>query len=222
NKNVRADFYTVYKDSTGHPFSKDLFNFSSIIKDSEDSATRIPDAVPVARFKDSVTVAVNPRYLDVSGIQKFFGGKNYRKEWATPVTLKVFRIDKENGGYTIEGIGGGKQTKSLTLKDKNGKTWKLRTVDKDPEGVIAQELRGLVPTNIILDMISAEHPYAALTIPALAEAAGIEHTNPTYYYVPDDPALGFYQPVFANKVCLLEKEDPTPTEDDMRGITKIK
>ncbi|MDQ6763039.1 MAG: metallophosphoesterase, partial [Bacteroidota bacterium] len=222
NKNVRSDFYTVYKDSTGHPFSQNLFNFSSIVKEPGDSATKIPEAVPIASFEDSVTVPVNRGYLNVSAIHKFFGGKNYRKEWATPVHLKVFDIKKENGGYTIEGIGRGKQTKSLTLKDKNDKTWKLRTVDKDPEGVIAQQLKSTVPLNIMRDMISAEHPYAALTIPPLAEAAGIEHTSPTYYFVPDDPALGFYQPVFANKICLLEKVDPTPTEDDMRGITKIK
>ncbi len=222
NKNVHADFYTVYKDSTAHPFSKNLFNFSSIVKATEDSATKIPQATPITHFKDSVTVAINPRYLDVSPVQKFFGGKNYREEWATPVHLKVFRIDKENGGYTIEGIGGGKQTKSLSLKDKDGNDWKLRTVDKDPEGVIAQQLKTTVPLKIMQDMISAEHPYAALTIPPLAKAAGIEHTNPTYYFVPDDPALGFYRPVFANKICLLEKDNPTDQKKkDIHSTAKI-
>lgn len=219
NKNVHADFYTVARNSVKHSFSKNLFNFSSIVKPDKDSATKIPEAVPTMHFEDSVTVAVDTNYQDVSSIHKFFGGRNYRKHWGMPVHLKVFRIDKENGGYTIEGLGGGKQTKSLSLKDKKGNTWKLRTVDKDPEGVIAQELKASVPQKLLKDMISAEHPYAALAIPPLAEAAGVEHTNPTYYFVPDDPALGLYRSVFANKVCLLEKENPT--SDDTKSTSKI-
>ncbi len=221
NKNVHADFYTVTKDSVRHSFSKNLFNFSSILKSSKDSTTKIPQAEPTMHFADSVTVAVDTNYKDASGIHKFLLGGNYRKHWAMPVNLKVFKIDKENGGYTIEGLGGGKQTKSLTLKDKKGNTWKLRTVDKNPEGVIAQELEGLVPKKIIKDMISAEHPYAALTIPPLAEAAGIEHSNPTYYYVPDDPALGKYREIFAKKVCLLEKENVTADEKNTKSTAKI-
>ena len=221
NKNVHADFYTVTEKAVKHSFSRDLFNFSSIVKSSEDSAAKIPDAKPIMHFEDSVTVAVNANYLDVSSFHKFILGRNYRKHWAMPVHLKVFRIDKENGGYTITGIGGGKQTKSLSLKDKDGNEWKLRTVDKNPEGLVAQELKSLVPQEIIQDMISAEHPYAALAIPALAEAAGVAHTSPTYYYVPDDPALGIYQTDFAKKVCLLERDDPTSNEDKTKSTAKI-
>ena len=87
-------------------------------------------------FKDSVTVAINTNYQKISAIHKLFAGKNYRKEWGTPVHLKVFRIDKENGGFTIKSLGGGKQTKSLRLEDKNGQEWVLRTVDKDPAGSV--------------------------------------------------------------------------------------
>ena len=59
-------------------------------------------------FKDSVTVAINPAYKNISSLHKFIAGKNYRKEWATPVHLKVFNIAKENGGYKIISLGGGK------------------------------------------------------------------------------------------------------------------
>ncbi|MEP6583793.1 MAG: metallophosphoesterase, partial [Ginsengibacter sp.] len=221
NKNVQADFYTVYKDSVGHPFSKDIFNFSSIIKDPADSTTKIPDAVPTMSFEDSVTVAVDTQYVNVSTTHKFLLGTNYRKEWSTPVHLKVFRVDKENGGYTIIGIGGGKQTVSLSLRDKQGREWKLRTVDKNPEGVVAEQLRYVVPQKIIRDMISAEHPYAALAIPPLAEAAGIPHTDPVYYYVPDDPALGRYRSFFAKKVCLLEMDSPVSGEKETKSTAKI-
>ena len=43
--------------------------------------------------------------------------------------MKVLNIQKEKGGLKIVSLGGGKQTKSLTLVDPNGKEWKLRTID---------------------------------------------------------------------------------------------
>ena len=38
-----------------------------------------------------------------------------------PVTIKVFNIRKEKGGFTIVSLGGGKQTKSLKIKRQAGK-----------------------------------------------------------------------------------------------------
>ncbi|MEP7251574.1 MAG: BamA/TamA family outer membrane protein [Ginsengibacter sp.] len=215
NKNVRADFYSVNEDTVTHPFSKTILNFSSITKDSSaPDVTKIPESVPIRHFEDSVTVAIDTSFQKASGLQKFVGGTNYRREWGTPVHLKVFDINKENGGYSIKNLGGGKQTKSLKLLDKDGNGWTLRTVNKDPSGVIAEQLRTSVPKKMLTDLISAEHPYGALIVPTLAKAAGIDHAVPKYYFVPDDPAFGLYREVFANKVCLLEVQNPIKDRDN--------
>ena len=50
NKNVHVDFYTVYKDSVSHAFSKNLFNFSSIKNELSDSSA-IPKAFPCLVLK---------------------------------------------------------------------------------------------------------------------------------------------------------------------------
>ena len=219
NKNVHLDFYTVNKDSAIHSFAKNLFNFS-YLEDKPDSTT-IPEALPIVAFKDSVTVAVNKTYNDISGVHSIISGTNYRKEWAQPVHLKVFRINKEMGGFTIKNLGGGRQTKSLKLKDKDGKEWTLRTVDKDPEGAVPEALRGTVAQTIVQDMISAQSPYGALVIPLLAEAANVIHASPKYYFVPDDPALGLYRQVFANKVCLLELVNPEEEDAKTKSTVKV-
>ena len=70
-------------------------------------------AVPYV-YKDFVKAPASEQYKKTTAVQRAFNGNNYRKEWSTPVSLKVFNINKEKGGFTIEGIGGGKQTKSLT------------------------------------------------------------------------------------------------------------
>lgn len=219
NKNVHVDFYTVNKNSDTLSFSKDLFNFSSVAT-AKDS-TSIPESVPIVNFKDSVTVAVNTHYNKISAIHKIFAGKNYRKEWAMPVHLKVLDINKEMGGLTIKNLGGGRQTKSLKLIDKDGKEWTLRTVDKDPEGAVPEALKGTIAQSIVQDMISAQSPYGALVIPLIAEAANVIHADPHYFFVPDDPAFKEFRQVFANKVCLLEAVNPVEDKSDTKSTEKV-
>jgi len=211
-KNLHVDFYTVTSDSVKHTFQKKLLNFSYLEKPHD--STTIPEAQPEFHFKDSVKVAIDTQYNNVSSFHKFISGSNYRKEWATPVHLKVFNISKTLGGFKIRKIGGGHQTKSLKLTDKNGRKWDLRTVDKDPAGALPEAFKGTIAQKIVQDMISAQSPYGPLVVPALAKAVGVVHNNPVYYFVPDDPALGRYREVFANKVCLLEPENPL--SDDMK------
>ena len=220
NKNVHVDFYTTDKDTVIHDFSKDLFNYSTIKKEYPDSST-IPEAVPVMSFKDSVRVAINTSYQKISAFHKIIAGKNYRKQWGTPVNLKVFNIKKENGGYKIKSIGGGKQTKTLKLEDKTGQEWVLRTVDKKPEGTVPELLKTNVHQRIMKDMVSAEHPYGALMVPPLADAALVVHSEPKYYFVPDDPALRTFRETFANKVCLLEIHEPTSEESETKSTAKV-
>ena len=133
--------------------------------------------------------------------------KNYRKEWSTPITLKVFNIRKEKGGLTIESLGGGKQTKSLRLIDKTGKEWTLRSIDKDPEKAIPENLRHTLAQDIVQYLVSASYPYAPYIVPGLSQATGVLSTHPTFFFVPDDPAFRIYQPMFKKTVCILEEEN---------------
>ena len=219
NKNVHIDFYTVNKDSAHHAFSENLLNFQ-VDKKKQDS-TEMPQTLPEMHFKDSVTVSVNNHYDSLSGFQKFIMGKNYRKEWATPVHLKVFRIASEMGGFTIKKLGSGKQTRTLEIVDKKGIEWRLETVDKDPIGAVADRLRGTAAQKIVQDLTSALHPFGEAVVPTLAQAAGVVHATPKYYFVPDDPHLGIYRQVFANKVCLLEQADPAPEKKDTKSTAKV-
>jgi hypothetical protein len=138
--------------------------------------------------------------------------------------MKVFNIKKEKGGFTIdfeEGLGGGKQTKTLTLNDNKGRKWVLRTVDKNENPAIPKEYRGALPDIMMKDFNSAAHPYAALAIPSLAKPLNIPVPHPELFFVPDDPAFGFYRPLFAGKVCMLEEKDPSPDGSDTKSTAKV-
>ncbi|MEP6711242.1 MAG: metallophosphoesterase [Ferruginibacter sp.] len=217
NKNVRASFYTVLGDSVNVAFTKNILDFSKVPPAKKDSALREVQAA----FKDSVIISASDKYKHPTSLQKTFLGKNYRKEWSTPVQLKVFNIRTEQGGFIIKSLGGGKQTKSLRLEDKNGKEWTLRTVDKDPEKELPVNFRGTLAQALVEDIISASNPYAPLIIPILSKAVNVPAANPKFFFVPDDPSLGYYRPLFANTVCLLEDRASTPDGSDTKSTSKI-
>ncbi|PQA60116.1 BamA/TamA family outer membrane protein [Siphonobacter curvatus] len=199
---VQAAFYTV--DEAAQATLAHTAQIYKIDRKTTPDHARIREK----SWPDSVTVAIAPDYDSVSTLHRRLFGENYRKVWATPVTLPVFDITKEKGGFKILQRGGGQQTKSLRLEDASGKEWVLRTIQKAPEKALPAYLRQTVAKDIIQDQISAAFPFAPLAVSTLAEAADVPHANPKIVYVPDDPALGVYGVDFAGTVCLLEERNP--------------
>ena len=154
---------------------------------------------------DSVVMAANTSFDQASGTKRFILGNHYRKEWATAVGLPVLYLDSFAGGLKAVKLGGGMQTKSLRLEGRDGAEWVLRSVNKYPSKVIPEEFRGSVVEDVVQDQISSSNPYAPMVVAALAEAAGIFHTTPTIYFIPDQPALGAFAKDFSGTLCLLEE-----------------
>ncbi len=220
-KNVSLDFYTVEDSITvAKPYTASLLNFSTIPAAALDTNAQIVDD-PFLKYKDTFTIAASNDFPLIKGLRKFFMGQNYRAEWSTPVNMKVFNLNKEKGGFTITGLGGGKQTKSLQLKDKKGKEWVLRSLNKNPIRAIPEAFRGTMAQDLIAELNSASHPYGALTFPALAKPLNLYVPHPELFFVPDDPALGFYRPLFANNVCMLEEKHALPGRDSTKTTAKV-
>jgi hypothetical protein len=163
---------------------------------------------------DSAITALKPGYDSVGHFHRFLFGENYRKEWAQETRLPVIRLSEIHGGLTPEKMGGGFQTKSLRLKDKNGKEYVLRGVEKSPEKILPEDMRETFAKDWVDDAMSAQHPFSALIVPPLAAAAGVPHANPIIGVVSADPNLGKYNSIFANKVCLLEEREPEGASDN--------
>jgi len=149
-------------------------------------------------------------------------GNNYREEWITEVqNIPYFDIGQEMGGLKILKRGGGQQTKSLRLENKDKKQYVLRSIEKYPASAVPVDLRNTIAVDIVTDQISAAHPYGAFTIPTLAEAAGIYHTNPKLVYLPDDPRLGIYRHTFGDGLYLYE-ERPAKNREDIASFGRSK
>ncbi len=200
NGDVLMDFIRTDTAPAGEIiFSKRLFNKPVFNPEKKDSLLHHLD------FSDSVVqVKISNRY-NVGKFHRFMMGNNYRNIWRAPVKLPVFDIGKEKGGLSIIKRGGGMQTRSVRLEDKNGKQYVLRSVNKYVENALPEYLRNTVAVKPVQDAISASHPFAAVTVPSLADAAGVMHTNPKIVWVPNDPRLGIYREELADGVFLFEE-----------------
>jgi Omp85 superfamily domain/Calcineurin-like phosphoesterase len=219
NKNVTLDFYIV-KDTIRKDYTATLLNFSKLPASALDTLAQIITD-PYVRYKDTITIAASKNFPIVKGLKKFFMGQNYRQEWSTPVNMKVFKISQEKGGFTILSLGGGKQTKSLRLRDKNGKEWVLRSINKNSTKAVPEDLRGTVAEDLVAEMNSASNPYAALVVPPLAEALNLTVPQPELFFVPDDPAFGYYRKIFANNICMLEERKPSLDGIETKTTSKV-
>lgn len=178
--------------------------------------------LPAPQFRDSIVVKVHPSYNDVTGAHKWLFGKNYREEWAVPVKLPIIRISEVYGGLTPDKEGGGYQSKSLRLKDKKGHEWVIRSVEKSPDKLLPPNFAGTFAVDWLDDAISGQHPFSALIVGPMAEAANVPHSNPVIGVVADDPALGKFRQKFANTICLLEEREPGGNSDNTpKALGKI-
>jgi Omp85 superfamily domain/Calcineurin-like phosphoesterase len=163
---------------------------------------------------DSVVVQVHPSYDKHGSIHRKFFGENYRKEWAAKTTLPVIRISEINGGLHPVELGGGMQSKSLRLEDKQGKEWVIRSVEKNVEALLPDALRETFARSWLDDAISAQHPFSALIVPPIANAVKVAHASPVIGVIAPDTALGIYGRTFSNMIALVEEREPLGKSDN--------
>ena len=158
-----------------------------------------------SRYKPSYKTVVAGKQYEKNSFYQWLWGSHYRKDWTTPVRIKMLNLDTVNGGLKAYEEGGGRQTRSLRLKNTNGKEYVLRSIDKSYKKALPEIYRGTFIERIMNDQVSMAEPYATITIPPMADAAGIYHTDPKLVFIPDQKALGQFNSEYGNKLYLLEK-----------------
>jgi hypothetical protein len=170
--------------------------------------------------QDSVSVKIYPKYDGVGKFHRFLFGENYRKEYAMPVVVPVIKISMIKGGLTPTQRGGGNQSHSLRLVDKQGKEWVLRSVEKFPEILLPEVFRKTFAGEVVKDNMSAQNPFSALVVPDIADAVNVPHSDPMIGWVVPDEKLGEYADVFANTLCLLEEREPAGDTDNSEKMMR--
>jgi hypothetical protein len=150
-----------------------------------------------------VRVAAGAHYAQRGGWWQRLCGPHYRQLWATPVTAPVLRLGV--AGLLPLQVGGSFQTNTLHLRSADGRTFVLRSVDKDLSSNISAGWLDRVVGPILRDQTCAAPPYGAYVAAALAQTAGVYHTNPRLVYLLPDTTLGQFSRQFGPALYLLEE-----------------
>ncbi|MUU78752.1 metallophosphoesterase [Winogradskyella endarachnes] len=207
----------VYKDGSAHVsfYSADD---ESVVFETEifpEDKPIIPKAYEESTASHTVASVYSEEETDANGFRKFVWGERYRKEFSTKVKAPNVKLDTLFGGLIPVRQGGGNQSKSLRLEDKNGAQYVMRAVRKQAlqylqavffkDQYIEGQYNNTATEDLILDVFTGSHPYAPLVIGDLADAIDIYHTNPVLYYVPKQERLGQYNDAYGDELYMIEE-----------------
>ena len=186
-------------------FEKEIFGPKAVV-DAKMITTQFPKTVEASVYNIGESKPT-PLFESV-------WGKQYRDVYGKKVTAPVALLDTLYGGLEVIRPGGGIQTVSLRLRDKEGKDYNMRALRKNSVRLLQtvalsenqealEELTKGLPEELIADFYSSSHPYAAFAIPKMSEAISVLHTQPKLFYVPKQPALKEYNEDYGDQLYMI-------------------
>lgn len=180
-----------------------------------------------------------PTYKDTSvyttkmttkgGAYRFLWGKHYRDVYSLPIKAKTVSIDTLYGGLTPTKAGGGHQSKSLRIVDKDGKEYVMRALRKSAtrflqsvafkDQRVEKDFRDTYAEDFIMDFYTTAHPYTPFVVSDLADMVGISHSNPKLFYVPKQNPLALFNEEYGDELYMIE-ERPMDGFKDLKSFGK--
>ncbi|QMU65668.1 MAG: phosphoesterase [Flavobacteriaceae bacterium] len=207
----------VYEDGSSKVFFYAIDNQTAIFESDvlHTNRTQTANRYPADFPKTKSASVYTAKETSKGKTYKFFWGERYRKYYHTNVNVPTVRLDTLFGGLTPVRKGGGNQSKSLRLKDNNGRQYVMRALRKNAlqylqsvafkDQYIEGQFDDTYTQNLLLDVFTGSHPYAPFIIAPLANAVGIYHTNPVLYYIPKQERLGIYNHEFGDELYMIEE-----------------
>lgn len=181
-------------------------------------------------FPEYVQASIyDPKDTIKSGFYRFLWGNHYRKYYGIPIKAKVATLDQLYGGVTPDRKGGGHQTNSLRVIDKNENEYVLRGLKKSAtrffqaavfkDHYIEEELQDTYVESFLMDFYTTANPFTPFIIDDLEKSINLYHTNPKLYYIPKHDALGKFNSSFGNQLYMVE-ERPSDSQTDKNFFGK--
>jgi len=203
---------------------KELYSKRVIDAPVEPVLDTLPDSFPAfakARLYPKERVEKGPGYESV-------WGDKYRDLYGIEIEAPVAYLDTLYGGLTVAREGGGHQTRSIRLVDKDGRQYNMRAIKKSAVQFLqtvvfkTQDIEGdfekTAAEDILFDFYTAAHPYAAFAVPILSEAVGVLHTNPRLFYIPKQKALGKFNENHGDELYMIvERPEENHIESGLFG-----
>jgi hypothetical protein len=184
---------------------------------------KFPDTFPATTKASVYTQEMTKR----SRFYRFLFGTHYSSYYSTLIEVPVVSLDTLQGGLTTGKTGGGHQSNSLRLIDKEGKEYVMRGIKKSAtrflqavafkDRFVGDDYANTSTENFLMDFYTTAHPYTPFIIDDLEETAGIYHTNPELYYIPKQNLLKEHNADFGDELYMVE-ERPTDEFKDQASF----
>ncbi|MDO6738127.1 metallophosphoesterase [Wenyingzhuangia sp. 2_MG-2023] len=215
DKEVIADF----KSNNQTVFKTTVFESKKQIKQKKYDTSNIPKEVTAQIYPKSLT--------QKNKFYKSIWGDHYRDIYSKQILAPTVLLDTLYGGLTLVKKGGGHQSKSLRLKDKNGKQYVMRALKKSAirflqtvafkKDYISDKMKGTYTENLLYDFYTSAHPYTPFVVGDLSDPIGVLHTNPKLFYVPKQNTLIPFDDEFGNALYMIE-ERPEDGHKDLSSF----
>jgi len=140
---------------------------------------------------------------------------HYKDLYLKKFTFPVVNLDTLYGGLTPVKLGGGNQSVSLRLEDKDGKEYVMRRLRKSAtqfiqvkafqENYMKDQFENTVAERFLMDFYTTSYPFAALVTGNLSDIVGVYHSNSKIFYVPKQSALQQYNETIGDDLFLFEE-----------------
>lgn len=205
---VWVDFWAT-SDNKGKALPDSKLIFRKKVRKPLPSVDELtPDVFPEydrLKGQDSILISVmEPEELPI--FNQTFWGHLYTADYLTDFKMPVLDLKTAKGGLTAFSKGGGNQSNSIRLKNKEGKIYQLRTVRKVTER-FPSIVRKTFANELVKQQLTAGNPFSALVVGPMASAIDVFHTNPQLVYVPKQSNLGKFNELGGQVYIFEERGD---------------
>lgn len=213
-----VQFYSANADKPKLIFQKEVYEAEQNY-DLDQLPEELPTHFSASIYKDFDT--------ERTAFYESVWGEHYRDLYTRKISVPVLDFDTAFGGLEPMRLGGGMQTNSLRLQDSLGRQYNIRQIKKDPIRLLQEsiyttknlddEFDETIIEELVLDFMTAAHPFGFLAVPDLSEAIGVNHTNPKLVYVPKQKQLGDFNSVHGGELYMVEERP----EDNWMGTEGV-
>ncbi|PZD76692.1 metallophosphatase [Mesonia sp. K7] len=203
----KVDFYTLEDNNQFRlSFSKNIKSKRITIDevDWQDKSTYGP-TIKASVYTEEET--------DKSGLYKLLWGDHYREVYSKKIEVPVLFLDDLPNNPVAITEGGGKQSRSLRLRDENDHEYTIRELEKSAvrfiqasikDHYVIDYMQNTIAEDLVKDYYTTAHPYATYSINDLLDQVDIYHAKPKIFYVPKQKNLGVFNEDYGDKLYMFE------------------
>ncbi len=151
---------------------------------------------------------------------RFFGTLNTNL-YFTPIKMKPLDLRRQKGGLKPTRIGGGHQTVSLRLEDKNEHEYVARSMIKEPKNLLPSPFNKSIFRDLTQYYFTASNPFSFMALSELEKISKIYHAEHELMYLPYQKELVPYNDeIGGNVVQFSQRADGNWSNSENFGHTK--